>query len=404
MFDRIAGRYDALNSVMTAGLHHRWRERAADRAELRPGDSALDVCCGTGDLALELARRVAPGGQRRRLRLLRADARPGAREGGAARRRAGSASSGPTPSSSPTTRAASTPSRSASASATSPTSTAACARWPACCAPAAAWSSSRSPSRRRPPLSTFYSLWFDRVVPVLGALAGDSEAYSYLPESVRSFPDPHGLADKMDAAGLERHPLHGPRRRDHRDPQRRPRRDAAARPSRRRSPRSSTPRAAGCRPGWARWRRCLREQSGGHGEPLAGDAGATLAAGGKRLRPLLVLLCGGAGQGGDAAVRAADRDRAGPHGDPRPRRRARRRAAAPRAADRRRHLRPRPRGRDRRPALLPRLRAAGRGRRRAAPSSCSARPRSRSPAASWPSATTPSTPRSPSSATWSAAA
>ena len=62
MFDRVAGRYDALNSLMTAGLHHRWRERAAGRAELRPGDSALDVCCGTGDLALELAARVAPGG------------------------------------------------------------------------------------------------------------------------------------------------------------------------------------------------------------------------------------------------------------------------------------------------------------------------------------------------------
>src|ERR1700709_273790 len=62
MFDRVAGRYDALNSVMTAGLHHRWRERAADRTGLRPGDAALDVCCGTGDMALELAGRVAPGG------------------------------------------------------------------------------------------------------------------------------------------------------------------------------------------------------------------------------------------------------------------------------------------------------------------------------------------------------
>jgi demethylmenaquinone methyltransferase / 2-methoxy-6-polyprenyl-1,4-benzoquinol methylase len=57
---------------------------------------------------------------------------------------------------------------------------------------------------RRAPLSTFYSLWFDRLVPVLGALAGDSEAYSYLPESVRGFPGPYGLAAKMDAAGLER--------------------------------------------------------------------------------------------------------------------------------------------------------------------------------------------------------
>ena len=62
MFDRVAARYDLLNSVMSAGLHHRWRERAADRAELGPGDSALDVCCGTGDLSFELARQVAPSG------------------------------------------------------------------------------------------------------------------------------------------------------------------------------------------------------------------------------------------------------------------------------------------------------------------------------------------------------
>jgi geranylgeranyl pyrophosphate synthase len=48
----------------------------------------------------------------------------------------------------------------------------------------------------------------------------------------------------------------------------------------------------------------LREQSRGHGELLGGDAGATLAAGGKRLRPLIVLLCAGA-EGGEAAVRAA---------------------------------------------------------------------------------------------------
>lgn len=57
------------------------------------------------------------------------------------------------------------------------------------------------PSRQ--PLASFYSLWFDRVVPRLGALAGDPDAYSYLPESVRSFPDPPALAAKMEAAGFE---------------------------------------------------------------------------------------------------------------------------------------------------------------------------------------------------------
>ena len=48
MFDRIAGVYDLMNSAMTAGLHHQWRERAVDRAEVGPGSDALDVCCGTG--------------------------------------------------------------------------------------------------------------------------------------------------------------------------------------------------------------------------------------------------------------------------------------------------------------------------------------------------------------------
>ena len=41
---------------------------------------------------------------------------------------------------------------------------------------------------QRPPLSWFYALWFDRIVPVLGAVAGDADAYSYLPDSVRRFP------------------------------------------------------------------------------------------------------------------------------------------------------------------------------------------------------------------------
>src|SRR6186713_2655018 len=59
MFDRIAGVYDLMNGVMTAGMHHRWRSRAADLARVGPGSRALDVATGTGDLAVELASRGA---------------------------------------------------------------------------------------------------------------------------------------------------------------------------------------------------------------------------------------------------------------------------------------------------------------------------------------------------------
>jgi demethylmenaquinone methyltransferase/2-methoxy-6-polyprenyl-1,4-benzoquinol methylase len=56
---------------------------------------------------------------------------------------------------------------------------------------------------QRPPLSTFFSLWFDRAVPALGRLAGDPDAYSYLPNSVKRFPGPAALAAELDRAGLD---------------------------------------------------------------------------------------------------------------------------------------------------------------------------------------------------------
>ena len=55
---------------------------------------------------------------------------------------------------------------------------------------------------QRPPLSTFFDLWFDRVVPAIGRVAGDAQAYSYLPSSVKRFPGPEELAAVMSRAGL----------------------------------------------------------------------------------------------------------------------------------------------------------------------------------------------------------
>jgi demethylmenaquinone methyltransferase / 2-methoxy-6-polyprenyl-1,4-benzoquinol methylase len=203
MFDRVAGVYDLMNTAMTAGMHHRWRQRAAERAELGPGDGALDVCCGTGDLAIELAARVGPQGtvvgcdfSEPMLELARRKAVE--RKLGQLRFEWADALELPYPDASfdavtvgfgvrnlvdlergleQLVRVLRPGGRLVILEITQP---------------------------RRPPLSTFYSLWFDRLVPILGTLAGDRDAYAYLPESVKRFPSPQRLAELMAAAGLER--------------------------------------------------------------------------------------------------------------------------------------------------------------------------------------------------------
>ncbi len=227
MFDRIAGVYDLLNTAMTAGLHHRWRARAADLARVGPGSRVLDVATGTGDLAIELAARVAPGGEVVAATSPRGCSRARARRPSVCPTAAcARASSGATRWRCPTPTIRSTPRRSASARATSPISDAGSPRWRAWCARAGAWSCWRSRRRSRPPLSVFYAVWFDRVVPVLGRAAqllaralrrcgarGASgrggrratiaDAYTYLPNSVKRFPAPAQLAAELRRVGLE---------------------------------------------------------------------------------------------------------------------------------------------------------------------------------------------------------
>jgi demethylmenaquinone methyltransferase/2-methoxy-6-polyprenyl-1,4-benzoquinol methylase len=56
LFNRIAGRYDLINDLQSFGLHRLWKRLVIELAQARPGERALDVCCGTGDLALGLGR------------------------------------------------------------------------------------------------------------------------------------------------------------------------------------------------------------------------------------------------------------------------------------------------------------------------------------------------------------
>lgn len=61
-FDSIATQYDVMNRLMSLGLLGRWHEVFLEETDLGPGQRALDVCCGTGDLSIAMARRVGPGG------------------------------------------------------------------------------------------------------------------------------------------------------------------------------------------------------------------------------------------------------------------------------------------------------------------------------------------------------
>ena len=59
LFARIARRYDFLNDLQSFGLHRSWKRRVVKLAQVTPGSAALDLCCGTGDIAFALAQRGA---------------------------------------------------------------------------------------------------------------------------------------------------------------------------------------------------------------------------------------------------------------------------------------------------------------------------------------------------------
>ena len=196
MFDRIAGVYDAMNSVMTAGMHHRWRERAADMASLSPGDSALDVATGTGDLAVELRRRVGTAG-----RVVGSDVSAGMLE--LARGTSGDvewewadALDRPYESDSFDAATVGFGARNFSDLGGGLREMVRVTR------PGGRVVVLEITTPQKPPLSVFFRAWFDTVVPAIGRVAGDADAYTYLPSSVRRFPGPRDLAAELVGAGL----------------------------------------------------------------------------------------------------------------------------------------------------------------------------------------------------------
>jgi demethylmenaquinone methyltransferase / 2-methoxy-6-polyprenyl-1,4-benzoquinol methylase len=201
MFDRIAGVYDLMNGVMTAGLHHQWRRRAADLARVGPGDRVLDIATGTGDLALELAGRVGSDGtvvgadfSDRMLELARAKAV----DAGLDTVRFEQANALALPYADDEFDAATVGFGARNFSDLGQ----GIAEMTRVVRPGGRVVILEITTPQRPPLSTFLEVWFDHIVPALGRVAGDAEAYSYLPNSVRRFPLPQELAATMWGSGL----------------------------------------------------------------------------------------------------------------------------------------------------------------------------------------------------------
>jgi demethylmenaquinone methyltransferase/2-methoxy-6-polyprenyl-1,4-benzoquinol methylase len=196
MFDRIARVYDRMNAVMTAGMDARWRARAADIAAVAPGDRVLDVATGTGDLAIELHRRVGAGGE-----VVGLDFSDGMLE--LARVKApeirfeqGSALELPYADGEFAAATVGFGARNFSDLGRG------LAEMRRVVRPGGRVVVLEITTPQRPPLSWFFRFWFDSAVPALGRLAGDSDAYTYLPNSVRRFPGPSELGRELAAAGL----------------------------------------------------------------------------------------------------------------------------------------------------------------------------------------------------------
>jgi demethylmenaquinone methyltransferase/2-methoxy-6-polyprenyl-1,4-benzoquinol methylase len=192
MFDRIAPVYDSMNRLMTAGLDRRWRRETAT-AVVRPEDRVLDVCCGTGDLALEAVR---AGGAVTGLDVSTPMLERARRKSAEVEWLEGDALALPFPDGSfdavtigfglrnlanvergltELHRVLSSGSRVAILEITRPKGL----------------------------LAPFFRFWFDGVIPLAGKVLPGGSANSYLPASVRRFPAPEGLAKLLDEAGFD---------------------------------------------------------------------------------------------------------------------------------------------------------------------------------------------------------
>jgi demethylmenaquinone methyltransferase/2-methoxy-6-polyprenyl-1,4-benzoquinol methylase len=201
MFDRIAGPYDLMNRLMTAGLDRRWRAIAARESGVGRGASVLDACCGTGDLALELARTVGRVGQVTGLdfsseMLARAARKKPAEDTAAIEWVRGDATAMPFKDNSFAAATIAFGLRNL------PDPEAGLRELARVVRPGGRVVCLEITRPDHGALKRFYSLWFDRGIPALGRVLDRGGAYSYLPASVRRFPGPEQLGEAFHRAGM----------------------------------------------------------------------------------------------------------------------------------------------------------------------------------------------------------
>ena len=200
MFDRIAGRYELLNTLMSAGLDRIWNKKAVLVTGLQPGERVLDLACGTGRLTRDLADKVGPEGYVLGVDFSEEMLRVAKRQ----------------PTSNVEYRAGDATDLIGVEDSSFDVATIAygarnipdldalfgeMARVVKSGGRVICLEIARPKDRFS---ATFYGLWFDRVVPWLGAkVSGDRWAYSYLPESVKEFVAPGELAEIMRRNGLQ---------------------------------------------------------------------------------------------------------------------------------------------------------------------------------------------------------
>ena len=193
MFDRIAPRYDRLNSVLTLRLDRRWRRATIAAADIRPGDRVLDVACGTGDL-VELA--LARGARVVGLDFAAGMLRVAGRRGMGTRLVRGDALALPLPDASVDAITCAFALRNFVAI---PPFLAEAAR---VLRDGGRVALLEVATPRSAVVRAAHHLYFHRAVPWLGSLLSERAAYAYLPASTTYLPAPEQLMDGMRAAGF----------------------------------------------------------------------------------------------------------------------------------------------------------------------------------------------------------